>query len=73
MQFLTPEVFDLLIIVIIIVGLALAAVRLYRDLTRPLPGDFEGARPPFDEDTRPHKAAQGDERNANASERDDTG
>lgn len=73
MQFLTPEVFDLLIIVVIIVGLALAAVRLYRDLTRPLPGDFEGARPPFDEDTRPHKAAHDDAGNTNTSERDDAG
>jgi hypothetical protein len=34
---LTPEFFDTLIIVVIIVGLAMAAVRLYRDLSRPLP------------------------------------
>jgi hypothetical protein len=36
-DFLTPHVFDLLIVVVIILGLALAAVRLYADLTRPLP------------------------------------
>jgi hypothetical protein len=37
MSFLTPEFFDLLIIVVIILGLALAGVRLYSDFTRPLP------------------------------------
>jgi len=36
-EFLTPQVFDLLIIAVIIIGLALAAVRLYADFTRPLP------------------------------------
>jgi hypothetical protein len=34
---LTREFFDLLIIVVIVIGAALAAVRLYRDLTRRLP------------------------------------
>lgn len=43
MQFLTPQFFDLLIVVVIMIGLALAAVRLYADLTRPL------RRPPPDE------------------------
>jgi hypothetical protein len=37
MQFLTREFFDTLIIIVIIIGLAWAAVRLYSDLTRPLP------------------------------------
>ncbi len=37
MDALTPELFDLLIIVVIIIGLALAGIRLYSDLTRPLP------------------------------------
>jgi hypothetical protein len=37
MSFLTPQLFDLLIIVVIILGLALAGVRFYSDLTRPLP------------------------------------
>jgi len=35
--FLTRQVFDTLIIIVIMVGLALAAVRLYADLSRPLP------------------------------------
>lgn len=34
---LTREVFDTLILLSIIIGGALAAVRLYRDFTRPLP------------------------------------
>jgi hypothetical protein len=34
---LTPEFFDTLIVVVILIGLALAAVRLYGDFTRPLP------------------------------------
>jgi hypothetical protein len=46
---LTPQFFDTLIVVVILIGLALAAVRLYRDLSRPLPPD---------EDTRPNKPAQ---------------
>lgn len=48
MDFLTPEFFDLLIIVVIIIGLALAGVRLYADLTRPRP-----TRP--DDDTQPRR------------------
>jgi len=36
---LTPENFDLLIYAVIIVGLILAARRLYQDFTRPLPED----------------------------------
>ena len=48
LSFLTPQVFNLLVIATIIVGLALAAVRLYDDLTRPLP-------PGPDDDTQPHK------------------
>ena len=35
--FLTREVFDTLIIIVILLGLALAAVRLYADLSRPVP------------------------------------
>jgi hypothetical protein len=40
MDFLTREVFDALIIGVIIVGVVLASVRLYRDFTRPLPRRF---------------------------------
>jgi len=37
MQLFTREFFDALVIVVIIIGLAWAVVRLYADLTRPLP------------------------------------
>jgi hypothetical protein len=51
LDFLTPEFFDTLIWITIILGLALAAVRLYDDLTRPLPPE----EPPYDpDDTPPH-------------------
>ena len=51
MDFLTPEFFDTLIWITIILGLALAAVRLYDDLTRPLSPE----EPPHDpDDTPPH-------------------
>jgi hypothetical protein len=52
MDFLTPEFFDLLVVVVIILGLALAAVRLYDDFTRPLPLDEPPVNP--DDDTQPH-------------------
>ena len=39
MDFLTPEFFDILIIIVIVLGLALAGIRLYDDLTRPLPDE----------------------------------
>lgn len=45
MSSLTPEFFDTLIIVVIILGLALAVVRLYADFARRLPDD---------EDTKEH-------------------
>lgn len=47
MDFMTREVFDALIIAVILIGTALAAVRIYRDFTRPLPEE---------EDTRPNQA-----------------
>ncbi|MFO7322939.1 MAG: hypothetical protein DIU68_014505 [Chloroflexota bacterium] len=37
MSALTPEFFDMLIIAVVLIGLALAVVRLYADFTRPLP------------------------------------
>lgn len=46
LDFITPQFFDALIIGVIVIGLALAAVRLYADFTRPLP-------PVRDDDTRP--------------------
>lgn len=35
--FMTREIFDTLILVVVIIGLGLAVVRLHRDFTRPLP------------------------------------
>lgn len=37
LEFMTRGVFDTLIIVVILIGGALAFIRLYRDFTRPLP------------------------------------
>jgi hypothetical protein len=37
LDFLTPAFFDTLVIVVILIGGALAAVRLYRDLSQPAP------------------------------------
>ncbi len=50
---LTREVFDTLILLTIIIGGALAAVRLYRDFTRPLPPP--SAEPPSEADTQSTK------------------
>lgn len=50
MSWLTREFFDTLIIVVILIGLALAIVRLYADFTRPLK-----RKPPPDDDTQPHR------------------
>jgi hypothetical protein len=54
LDFLTPEVFDALVIGVIVVGLAAAAVRLYADLTRPLP-------PEPDDDTQPRRPREHDD------------
>ncbi len=53
MEFMTREVFDTLIIAIIIIGLALAIVRLHKDFTRPLPGDPDYRPRWADDDTQP--------------------
>ncbi|HEX2621376.1 MAG TPA: hypothetical protein VHL11_14555 [Phototrophicaceae bacterium] len=57
MQFLTRQFFDTLIIIIVIIGLALTFVRLYRDFTRPMPGDPH-YRPAYlkDEDNQKHSS-----------------
>jgi hypothetical protein len=39
LPFMTRNIFDVLIIIIIIVGLVLAARRFRADLTRPMPDD----------------------------------
>ena len=57
MDFLTPQLFDLLVIIVIILGVALAGVRLYDDFTRPLPP----ASAPVDEDTQPHQPVHDDD------------
>ena len=52
MPFMTRSVFDTLIIITILIGLVLAARRLYSDFTRPLP-----SKPPSqdDIDTKPRR------------------
>lgn len=50
MQFMTRDIFDTLIIVVILIGLVLAARRLYADFTRPLPSI---AQP--DDETHPRR------------------
>lgn len=52
LEFLTPQIFDLLIVVVIIIGLAWAAVRLYADLSRPLPRDRALQKPDDDSTLR---------------------
>jgi cytochrome c oxidase assembly protein Cox11 len=47
MTLFSREFFDTLIIVVVIIGLAFAALRLYRDFTRPLPPEFR----PGEDDT----------------------
>ena len=39
MDFLTPEVFDALIITNIVVGIIIVGRKFYRDITGPLPAD----------------------------------
>lgn len=50
MQILTPAFFDTLIVVIMVIGIALATVRLYKDFTRPMPPDPNTAVPPRKDD-----------------------
>lgn len=52
MSFFTPEVFDAIVIGIIIVGLVAAFFRLRADLSRPAPEDW---RFDLDEDTQPNE------------------
>jgi hypothetical protein len=34
---MTPQLFDALVLAVMLVGIALASVRFYQDMTRPLP------------------------------------
>lgn len=50
-SFLTQEIFDTLIIAVMIIGGIWAAVRLYRDFTRPLtPDDLDWLNHDYDDD-----------------------
>ena len=53
MDFMTREVFDWLIVSVILIGAVLAARRLQADFTRPLPEDYDYEERPSwsDEDT----------------------
>lgn len=54
MDFMTREVFDALIVAVILIGGALAAVRLYQDFTRPIAN--AGSPEWANEDTQPNQA-----------------
>lgn len=58
LEFMTREVFDALIIAVIVIGVAWAAVRLYRDFTRPLPP--VDAPHGLDDDTQPRRISPDD-------------
>ncbi len=70
MEYMTREVFDTMILVVVILGLPMAFVRLYRDLSRPLPPQH-----PFDprygvyddEDTQPHQFLNPTDESADSS------
>ncbi|NDJ60214.1 MAG: hypothetical protein GYB67_03765 [Chloroflexi bacterium] len=62
LDFLTPEVFDVLIIAVIVIGLAFAVWRLYTDFTRPLGPE----RPPLPVDAPPVDPAEPTDREAEA-------
>ena len=53
MDFMTREVFDTLVIVVVIIGGALALARLYQDFTRLSPGNDDQWS---DDDTQPNAA-----------------
>lgn len=54
MDFLTPEIFDVLILTNIAVGLIIAGRKLYKDVTGPLPDDAPAwAREKYDSSSPP--------------------
>lgn len=54
MDFLTPEVFDVLVLTNIVVGLLIAGRKFYKDVTGPLPDDAPlWAREKYDSSTSP--------------------
>lgn len=61
MDFLTPQVFDVLIIANIAVGLTLAARKFYRNVTGPLPEEApEWAHEKYKSDSSPHTTTDSD-------------
>lgn len=42
---MTPQLFDALVIAVMLIGLALAGVRFYQDMTRPLPPERPNSAP----------------------------
>lgn len=50
LDFMTPDVWNGLVLAVIIIGLALAALRLYADFSRP--HDDDERKPPPPSDTR---------------------
>jgi len=61
LDFMTPEVWDGLVLGVVVIGLAFAALRLIRDLSRPAP------RPP----APPNQTLNDDEHPQALSRRDD--
>lgn len=60
MEALTPEFFNTLVIINIVVGMALAAYRFTRDMTRPVPSaeerreqSYDEHSPAYSDDTKP--------------------
>lgn len=63
MDFLTPEIFDRLIIANLLVGVVAAGLRFYRDMKRPLPDERRQQQydelSPVPDDTQPHRGITG--------------
>lgn len=62
LEFLTPDIFNGLIWASILIGGALAILRLYRDLTRPLPRDRDSSGPGGPEQRPRYRRAEAENR-----------
>lgn len=60
LDFLTPDVWNGLVLAVVIIGLALAALRLYADFTRPQGDD----RPPPPDERKPAPRPRKDRRSS---------
>lgn len=58
LSFMTRDIFDLMIVVVIAVGLVAAAIRFRADMIRPLPHGEDDDPAWAKEDTDPHKPVQ---------------